>query len=139
MSELIVVDRDSAIQDLLASSYAAIYAYGVIAAHLTDPESALDCMAIYRKKRDDLLAWCAESGITPIAARAAYQLAGPTSDEASARVLGTLLEDRACAHWSQALYYLPAELQTTESAFLQTCAVRSFGWSGITKPFFAAT
>ena len=138
MSDLVAVDRDSAIQDLLASSYAAIYVYGVIAAYLSEPESALDCMAIYRKKRDELLAWCQELGISPIAARAAYQLSYPISDGASARAMGALLEDRVCAHWSQALYFLPSDLQKTESTFLQTAAVRSFVWSGITKAFFAA-
>ena len=132
-----VSDRDSAAQDLLASCHAAIYAYGVIAAYLSDADQALDRIAIFRNKRDELLAWCANNGLAPIPARAAYQLDSEITDDATAKALGVLLEDRACAHWSQALFYLPPQLQETESKFLQTCAIRSFEWSGLAKPFFA--
>jgi len=50
----LVKDELTALEDLLASCYGAIYAYGVVAAYLSDPEEALNAMAAFRIHRDQL-------------------------------------------------------------------------------------
>ena len=51
----LVQDDKTALQDLLKCCYSAIYAYGIVAAYLTDSNEALDAMAEYRIHRDQLL------------------------------------------------------------------------------------
>lgn len=134
-----VIDERTALEDLLESSYGAVYAYGVIAAYLTDSEPALNAMADYRKHRDELLSSFEEFGLTATPARAAYELNAKVVDEISARAEASLLEENAIAHWANALFYLPKQIQQREGKFLQECAVRSFAWSGIASAFSLAT
>jgi hypothetical protein len=136
MSSL-VIDEQTALEDLLESCYGAIYAYGIVAAYLEDSDEALDAMASFRKQRDQLLATIAELGYTAPPARAAYALTSQVIDEASARVTASLLEENVVAHWANALFYLPNQIEQRESEFLQACAIRSFNWSGIAKAFSA--
>jgi|GEM_PF-1047733 hypothetical protein len=133
-----VIDTESALQDLVSSCHGAIYAYGVVAAQLTQSENALDAIARYRIKRDQLIELCVKLGITPAPARAAYELPAPVKDDVSAKVAAALLEERACAHWATALSYLPKAASRSESKFLQTCALSSFKWSGVIKAFSSA-
>jgi hypothetical protein len=133
-----VVDERSALEDLLSSCYGAIYAYGVIAAYLPDPDEALNAMASFRIKRDQLLTSVEELGYAAPPASAAYSLETPVVDETSARVAAALLEEAGVAHWANALFYLPTQIKQRECEFLQACAVRSFGWSGIAKAFSSA-
>lgn len=130
-----VLDVETAINDLIASCHGAIYAYGVIAAQLLESDDALDAIARYRIKRDELLAHSAVLGFVATPARAAYELASQITDEASAKVAAALLEESACAHWAAALSYLPKEIAEPESNFLQSCALAAFKWSGIAKAF----
>jgi hypothetical protein len=138
MTTFEVVDAQSGIQDLIASCHGAIYAYGVIAAQLLESDSALDAIARYRIKRDELISHATMFGFELTAARAAYDLTSPVTDDASAKVVGALLEESACAHWAAALSYLPKDIAESESDFLQSCALASFGWSGIAKAFSSA-
>ena len=137
MSSL-VVDERSALEDLLESCYGAIYAYGIVAAYLTDPDEALDAMASFRGQRDQLLATIAELGYSAPPARAAYSLTTEVIDEASARVTASLLEESIVAHWANAIFYLPIQVQQRECEFLQSAAIRSFNWAGIAKAFSSA-
>jgi hypothetical protein len=137
MSSL-VADERTALEDLLESCYGAIYAYGIVAAYLTDPDEALDAMASFRKQRDQLLATIAELGYSAPPARAAYSLTTEVIDEASARVTASLLEESIVAHWANAIFYLPIQVQQRECEFLQSAAIRSFNWAGIAKAFSLA-
>jgi hypothetical protein len=137
MSSL-VADERTALEDLLESCYGAIYAYGIVAAYLTDPDEALDAMASFRKQRDQLLATIAELGYSAPPARAAYSLTTEVIDEASARVTASLLEESIVAHWANAIFYLPIQVQQRECEFLQSAATRSFNWAGIAKAFSSA-
>jgi hypothetical protein len=49
-----------------------------------------------------------------------------------------MLEENAVAHWANALFYVPETIQQRESEFLQSCALRSFNWSGVAKAFSSA-
>lgn len=137
MSSL-VIDERTALEDLLESCYGAIYAYGIVAAYLADPNEALDAMASFRKQRDQLLSTIAERGYAAPPARAAYLLTTQVIDEASARVTASLLEENIVAHWANAIFYLPIQVQQRECEFLQTAAIRSFNWAGIAKSFSSA-
>jgi hypothetical protein len=130
-----VIDERSALDDLLSSCYGAIYAYGVIAAYLSDPDEALNAMASFRIQRDQLLTSFEELGYPAPPASAAYSLGTPVVDEPSARVAAAILEEAGVAHWANALFYLPSQIKQRECEFLQACAVRSFSWSGIAKAF----
>lgn len=135
----LVKDELTALEDLLTSCYGAIYAYGVVAAFLSDPEDALNAMAVFRIHRDKLLASFDELGYRAPTASAAYSITPQVLDDPSARVAAALLEESAIAHWANALFYLPAQIKQRECEFLQTCAVRSFSWSGIAKAFSSAS
>lgn len=130
-----IFDTESAIADLISSCHGAIYAYGVIASQLTQVDDALDAIARYRIKRDDLLEICDELGFQPPPARAAYELLSTITDDASAKAAAALIEESACAHWATALNYLPRQVAGLEAKFLQSCAISSFKWSGIVKAF----
>lgn len=135
----LVNDERTALEDLLHSCYSAIYAYGVVAAYLVDPDEALNAMASFRSHRDELLASIHELGYSAPPARAAYSLLSPINDELSARATAAMLEESAVAHWANAIYYLPKPTQNRECDFLQNCAVRSFRWSGIAKAFSSSS
>jgi hypothetical protein len=137
MSSL-VIDERTALEDLLESCHGAVYAYGIVAAFLTDPDEALDAMASFRKQRDQLLATIAELGYAAPPARAAYSLKTEVIDDASARVTASLLEERIVAHWANSIFYLPIQVQQRECEFLQSAAIRSFNWAGIAKAFSSA-
>lgn len=130
-----IFDTESAIADLISSCHGAIYAYGVIAAQLTQADVALEAIGRYRTKRDELIEHCVKLGLSPAPARAAYELSSSVTDDASAKAAAALLEESACAHWAATLSYLPKKLAVSESKFLQNCAVSSFKWSGIIKAF----
>jgi hypothetical protein len=134
----LVIDERTALDDLLESCYGAIYAYGVVAAYLTDPDEALEAMASFRKQRDQLLATIAELGYAAPPARAAYSLPTKVVDEARARVAASLLEENIVAHWANAIFYLPIQVKHRECEFLQSAAIRSFKWAGIAKAFSSA-
>jgi|688.fasta_scaffold64516_4 hypothetical protein len=134
----IVFDERSALEDLLVSCHSAIYVYGVVAAYLPEPDEALNPMALFRIHRDQLLTSFADLGYPAPPASAAYSLENPVVDEPSARVTAALLEEACVAHWANALFFLPNQIQQRESEFLQACAIRSFGWSGIAKAFSMA-
>lgn len=130
-----VTDERSALEDLLSSCHGAIYAYGVIAAYLSDPDEALNAMASFRMHRDQLLTNFEELGYPAPPASAAYSLEIQVIDEINARVAAALLEEACVAHWANALFYLPNQIQQRECEFLQACAIRSYEWSGIAKAF----
>jgi hypothetical protein len=134
----IVVDERTGLEDLLECCYGAIYVYGIVAAYLSDPDEALNAMASFRKQRDQLLISIDKLGFSAPPARAAYSLTVQVADDASARAAAALLEENAVAHWANALFYLPVDVQHRESNFLQSCAIRSFDWAGIVKAFSSA-
>lgn len=138
MTTQAIFDTESAITDLISSCHGAIYAYGVIAAQLTQVDDALNAIARFRLKRNELIGYCVELGFAPPPARAAYELSSPITDEVSAKVAAAMLEESACAHWATALSFLPQKVAAAESKFLQNCAISAFKWSGIVKAFSSA-
>jgi hypothetical protein len=117
----------------LAGEDAAIYAYGVVAAHLgaTARKQALAAMAAHRANRDLLLARLAAAGASPSPAAPAYTLPSPVVDAASARVLAGLVEDRLAGQWAGLAAESDGEQRRSAALVAEACAVRSVTWTGV--------
>jgi len=116
----------------LAGEYAAIYAYGVIGAHLAGAEEkrALTLMADHRQKRDQLRAKIIDGGGTPVAAAAIYELPAEVSTPTQARALAALIEDRLSGQWAGVAAAATGSERTTAGLIAVECSVRSTSWSG---------
>lgn len=123
---------DSALSTL-AGEDAAVYAYGVVAAHLSGAaqKRALAAMAAHRANRDLLLARLGSAGATPSPAAAAYTLPSPVVDAASARALAGLVEDRLAGQWAGLAAQSDAEQRRSAALVAQACAVRCVVWTGV--------
>jgi hypothetical protein len=121
-----------ALNAVLGGEYAAIYAYGVIAAHLTGAEEkrALAVMADHRQQRDKLRAAITEQGGTPVAAAALYELPAEVTSAKQARDLAGLIEDRLSGLWAAAAAAGSGERRTAASLVSINCSVRSTSWTG---------
>jgi hypothetical protein len=117
------------IGSLIESAHGAIYAYGVIAAYAPD-SSALDDMAIHRRKRDELIAYAQLNDMKVPAAQPAYELPLPVSDQATASAAAAAIENLMCATWANALSELPGEFTSIHLGFPITCALRAHVYSG---------
>lgn len=126
--------------DALRAEYAAIYAYGVLGAHLEGPTVALARQAdlAHRARRDALLVRLAAgapqgsatpSATTPAgqppAAEPAYALPGRVTDQASALNLAVLVEERTAAVWRAALPDTAGTDRRLALDALLDCAVRA--------------
>ncbi len=84
----------------LAGEYAAIYAYGAVAVHLSgaprDLAEALE--AEHRERRDALLDFYDEHGLEAVHAEAAYDIE-PIGDAATAQALLLDVEERLTTTW----------------------------------------
>ncbi len=122
-----------AAQATLAGENAAVYAYGVVASHLSGGAAAraLAAMAAHRANRDLLLARLAGSGTTASPAAAAYTLPSPVVDAASAAALAALVEDRLAGQWAGLAAESDAEQRQSAALVAEACAVRSVTWSGV--------
>jgi hypothetical protein len=120
-----VTAADQRFAEGLAAEYAAIYAYGVIGAHL-GPQVALaqSAEAAHRARRDALVLRLSAQGVNPPAAPAAYALPFPVVDPASALKLATTVEDRCAAVWRQALPDTAGEARQAALDALIDCATR---------------
>jgi len=91
--------------DLLAAEHAAVYAYGMIGAHLTGAAAtaARGAEAAHRASRDALVLRLSAGGGTPAPADPVYALPFPVTDQASALRLAVQIEERTAAVWRSAL------------------------------------
>ena len=100
----------------LAGEYAAIYAYGAVAVHLSgaprDLAEALE--AEHRERRDALLDFYDEHGLEAVHAEAAYDIE-PIGDAATAQALLLDVEERLTTTWRAGVASEdPAERETDE-------------------------
>ncbi|MEI6231036.1 MAG: ferritin-like domain-containing protein [Actinomycetes bacterium] len=121
-----------ALNIVLAGEYAAIYAYGVIGAHLKGAEEtrALTVMAGHRQKRDQLRAKIIAGGGTPVAAAAIYDLPAEVSTSTQARELAALVEDRLSGQWAGVAAASIDADRATAALVAVECSVRSTSWNG---------
>ena len=121
-----------ALNNALGGEYAAIYAYGIIAAHLTgsDRTRALAVMADHRQKRDLLRDSIISLGGTPAAAAAIYQLPAEVTTAAEARDLAALIEDRLSGQWAAVASVSKGADRNAAALVSVACSVRSTSWTG---------
>jgi Domain of unknown function (DUF4439) len=127
----------SAVADTLAAEHAAIYAYGVIGAHLTGSAAtaARNAEATHRARRDALVLQLTSDGATPAPADAAYALPFAVTDRTSALRLAVEIEERTGAVWRSALASTRGDERAAALNALVDCAVRATGFrrtAGIT-------
>jgi hypothetical protein len=122
-----------ALADALAAEYAAIYACGVIGAHLTGAEATAVRAAetAHRARRDALLGQLSGGGATPAPPDPAYALPFVVTDQASALRMAVEIEERAGAIWRSALASTTGDQRKAALNALVDCAVRATGFRRI--------
>jgi hypothetical protein len=116
--------------EALAAEYAAIYAYGVIGAHLDGDlaEAARGAEAAHQRLRDALVVTLAAAGVEPPDPAAGYELPfGVTGDEDALR-LAVLVEERVAAVWRAALPETAGTARADALDALVGAAVRATRW-----------
>lgn len=129
------------LQTALAAEHAAVYAYGVIGAHLDGSELALahEADLAHREARDTVADLISDAGATPDPAAAAYRLPKPVTDRAGALALAVEIETKVAAVWRATLAAVPdADRATALDALIQT-AVRAAEWRAAANPSASPT
>jgi hypothetical protein len=121
---------DVAFTPALAAEHAAVYAYGVLGARLTDTAraEAVAAEAAHRARRDALLLRLADTGATPSPAAPAYTLPFAVPDARAALRLAVLVEERTAEAWRAAVPGTADADRATAVAALSECAVRAARW-----------
>lgn len=127
----------AAMQGVLAAEHAVVYGYGVAGARLRDGDRrrAQQRWNHHRARRDELIALVTGLGGGPEQAAPAYALPAPVRTAEDARVLATLLEERLCAVWADAVLALRGDRRAWAVAGLQDAAVAAALWRGGSIPF----
>jgi hypothetical protein len=113
--------------EALRAEHAAIYAYGVLGAHLDEPTRALavESESAHRLRRDALLVRLNALGAPAPPAEPAYALPAPVPDRAAALHLMIVVEERCAAIWRQALPEVTDDDRQLAVDALTDCAVRA--------------
>jgi hypothetical protein len=121
--------EDSLRQSLVAAEHAAIYAYGVLGARLSDAlrPSALAAYDAHRARRDALVSALRSAGAQIPAAQGAYDVSVP--DQPAALALAVRLEDGLAARWRDLVGgTFDPEVRSEGVSGLTECAVRAAQW-----------
>ena len=132
-----ILDEVTALQQALAAEHAAIYAYGIAGAFVP-AEAQRDARAAHAghlARRDRLAARLHDAGRIPAAPAPIYDLPGPVTDPASAQALLTVVEERVCAVWADAVAVPEAGVRELAALALQDTAVRAARWRGASVAF----
>jgi hypothetical protein len=116
----------------LAAEHAAIFAYGLIGAHLAGhragTRAARAAEEAHRSRRDRLVRALAERNAPAPAAEASYQLPFEVTGPDGARRLAILVEERVGAVWRAALPAVTGPDREGALDGLVDAAVRATGW-----------
>lgn len=125
-------DLDAALRAVIAGEDAAVYAYGIVAAHAgAAAPRAERALAAHQRWRDR---WSAALG-APVDAAVAYELPERVVDAASARALAALVERRLVPVYADlAAASTAAERDDAVRAAAQ-CAQRAVRWGAPTQAF----
>ncbi|GAA2001182.1 ferritin-like domain-containing protein [Nakamurella flavida] len=125
-------DEIDALQGALGAEQAAVYSYGLVAAHPQDQNELTTTLQIlqgHRNRRDLTEERLTQGGATPVGNAAAYQPATPVTDVAGARVLAQDIEFDCAAAWRVVIGSTDqAELRGFALAGLSDAAVRLAQW-----------
>ncbi|RMI35672.1 DUF4439 domain-containing protein [Nocardia stercoris] len=123
-----------ALSDALAAEYAAVYAYGLVAAYCA-PERAkivAEFTAAHRTRRDATIDALKAAGATVPAAAAAYTTPNRVDDPIPAAQLAATVESDTATAWRAVVERADSpEVRRTAIDALTDCAVRQATWQGI--------
>ena len=126
-----VASENTALDEALAASHAAVWGYGVVGAALGLGANAPAATAetAHRDLRDRLTALLVDRKADPVGAQGAYALPFPVLSPADAAALAVALEEGVAAAWVRVLYQA-VERSTRELAVGALCdaEVRAVGW-----------
>lgn len=127
----------AALQQVLADEHAAVYAYGVIGAHLTGTARARatgDWIA-HQRARDSLEATLLRLGSRPAAAAVAYEMPGPVRTRREATAAALVIEDRIAAAYLGLVAAATAAIREQAALQVRAAALRAAAWRGSTVAF----
>lgn len=125
----------TSLADLIASTHAAIYTYGVVAAFANETGKALDCQAIYRRMRDELIQVAELEQVDVPSAQVAYTLPIRIHNNMTAQAVAAQLENSMCALWADAIANNDIFLNEKYLREPEFAAVRAYGWNHIAHDF----
>jgi len=128
-----------ALQEALAGEHAAVYAYSVIGGRLAGDsplvQQAIDDYGSHRSTREAIADALRERDELPVPMEPGYVLPRPVEDEASARLLARLVEDRCSVlHATVVATATGAERRLSAQALID-CATRGLLWGATPTAF----
>ncbi|WP_054814221.1 ferritin-like domain-containing protein [Nocardia arizonensis] len=123
-----------ALLDALSAEYAAVYAYGVIAAYASSERTRLiaENTAAHRARRDATVAALTAAGVTAPAPEAAYTAPFPVDDPIPAANLAVTVENDAAIAWRAVVEQAESEAtRRTAVEALTESALRLATWQAI--------
>jgi hypothetical protein len=113
--------------EAMRAEHAAIYAYGVLGAHLDSVtvSFAVQAESAHRARRDALQLRLADLKASAPPAEPAYALPGPVTDQASALRLAITVEERCAGQWRPVLPEATGDDRAMAADALIDCAVRA--------------
>ncbi|WP_280232455.1 ferritin-like domain-containing protein [Nocardia cyriacigeorgica] len=123
-----------ALLDALAAEHAAVYAYGVIAAHASPERDQLvaENTAAHRARRDTTIGLIEAEGVTVPPPDAAYTMPFPVADPVAAAQLAAAVESDTAVAWRSVVEQGRSETtRRTSVDALTECAVRLAVWQSV--------
>lgn len=119
-------DSAAAVQDALGAEHAAMWAYGLVTAFMSDEldEAVRTATSMHRARRDVTELLLADAGQTPRPAEPAYVPTTPVTDQAGAIAVLVVAESDATVAWR-------AVLDRTDDAALRKTTLESLTGSAV--------
>lgn len=121
----------------VAGEDAAVYAYGLVGARLpsTSQPAALAALQVHRLRRDRLRADLVAAGATPPPAAVAYDPPFPVTDEASARRLAAVVEQRLVPVYADLAAATTGQARADAVRVARESATRAISWGAQPQAF----
>jgi Domain of unknown function (DUF4439) len=126
-----------ALQACVAAEHVAVWAYGIVGAHL-EPELRAEARATWdshRARRDRDAALLRDREAPVPAGEPAYALPFPVADPAAARRLAAQVESGVAGAYADLVLATDGDLRLLAATALQEAAVRAARWDGVTEAF----
>jgi hypothetical protein len=117
--------------------HAAVYGYGVLAAHLAEPrrQQAVDAMVEHDLAAETLVALLEAGGAEVPVAAPAYRLPSPVTDEASAAALAARLESSLAAQANDLVGSGEGEIRSVAVDLLLQASFAAVAWGAVPVAF----
>jgi Domain of unknown function (DUF4439) len=130
--------RLQALQAVLAGEHAAVYAYGIVGAHLEgspDEKGARQAYDLHRARRDHVAAVIVADGAVPVGAQIGYDVGGPVTSRDEARALAAKVEAATAGPYADLVTVTTSSERGSAAGWLVDAAVRSVRWGGRATAF----